>query len=358
MSRWLFDAPTRLGRTVGDIVLAPVNKAGVDLLVVDVGARNGMYLLPPSYTKRATLVGFEPNPAEYKKLVENNTDAEKVFALQGISPPRFSANRFHDCALWDSDGEQTLYVTRGAGACTLMGASKPLMKDTYYLYPEGHPGRIRSFYDLQAEVLHTEPISCRALDNLIPNNETVDFLKIDVEGAELRCLRGAERLLNDGRILFIQSEFQLMSYYNEHPLLGDQHRYLADRGYRLIDLVLDHPRYRRGKIDVPDASDRGMLLAGDAVFVRDPDVERMTAIDLHRLAALALIFRFSAFGLSLLRDASLLSAEEMDAVVGAIRNTPIKSWKGRFLDRWARLPVDVHGALQRMTSKLRSAVAR
>jgi FkbM family methyltransferase len=358
MSRWLLDASTRLGRSVGDIVLGPLDKAGVDLLVVDAGARNGMYLLPASYTRRATLVGFEPNPVEYRKLVENNTDSEKYFARQGVVAPRFKSNRFHDCALWDSDGEQTLYLTRGAGACTLMGPTKPLMTDTYYLYREGHPGRNKSFYDLHAEVLSTEPIACRALDNLIPDDETVDFLKIDVEGAELRCLRGAERLLSSGRVLFIQSEFQLMPYYNEHPLLGDQQRYLADRGYRLIDLVLDHPRYRRGEVDVPNGSDRGMLMAGDAIFVRDPDAVKMTSLELHRLAALALVFRFSALGLSLLRDAKLLSSEEMDAVVQTIRTTPIKGWKGRLLDRWAQLPVDAYSALQKMKATLRSGAAR
>jgi hypothetical protein len=80
MSRWLLDAPTSLGRTVGDIIFAPLDKAGTDLLVVDAGARNGMYLLPESYTRRATLVGFEPNPVEYRKLVESSTDAEKYFA--------------------------------------------------------------------------------------------------------------------------------------------------------------------------------------------------------------------------------------------------------------------------------------
>jgi FkbM family methyltransferase len=358
MSRLLLDAPTRLGCTVGDLLFAPVDKAGLDLLVVDAGARNGMHLLPANYSRRAILVGFEPNPVEYKKLVENNTDSEKNLARQGIEPPRFKANRFHDCALWDTDGEQTLYITRGPGACTLMGPTKPLMRDTYYLYREGHPGRKKSFHDMHSEVLSTEPIACRALDNLIPENETIDFLKIDVEGAELRCLRGAEKLLNGGRVLFIQSEFQMLSYYGEHPLLGDQQRYLADRGYRLIDLNLDHPRYRRGEIDVPDASDRGMLMAGDAIFVRDPDVATMTPLDLHRLAALALIFRFSAFAVSLLRDAKLLSADELGAVVQAIRETPIKGWKGRLVDRWARLPIDAFGAMQKMKSQLRSVIPR
>lgn len=358
MSRSLLDARTHLGPTIGDLVFEPIERAGLSPLVVDAGARNGMYLLPASYAERATLVGFEPNPEEYRKLVERRTDAELYFAKAGIAAPKFTAARFHDCALWDSNGKQTLYVTRGTGACTLMGPVKPFMRDTYYLYPEGHKGRSISFHDLHAEVLSTEEIACRSLDSLIPDHETVDFLKIDVEGAELRLLRGADRLLSEGRVLFIQSEFQLISYYEEHPLLGDQQRYLADRGYRLIDLVFDHPRYRRGRIDIPSVSDRGMLMAGDAIFVRDPDRNAMSPIDLHRLAALALVFRFSAFGLSLLRDAKLLTEAQMSAVERAIRATPIKGWKGRLVERWANLPFAAYKLLQNAKAATRRVASR
>jgi FkbM family methyltransferase len=353
MSRWLLDSRTRVGSTIGDFVLSPVERAGITPLVVDVGARNGMYLLPESYTRRASLIGFEPNPEECRKLMEDRTDAQVYFAKQGIVEPRFKAKRFHDCALWDSKGPQTLYVTRGAGSCTLMGPVKSLMRDMYLVDSEGERRRNASFFDQYAEVMSTQKISCATLDSLIPDNETVDFLKIDVEGGELRVLRGADRLLKDGRVLFIQTEFQLLPYYQEHPLLGDQQRHLADRGYRLIDLALNHRRYRRGEIDIPAASDRGMLWAGDAIFVRDPDENRLSPIDLHRLAALALVFRFSAFGLSLLRDAKLVSATEQDAIAQAIRETPIKGWKGRLLEHWAELPVRAHLLLKKALMSMR-----
>ena len=41
-----------------------------DFLVVDVGARNGMRLLPNWYSKKSNLVGFEPHEGELKKLKE------------------------------------------------------------------------------------------------------------------------------------------------------------------------------------------------------------------------------------------------------------------------------------------------
>lgn len=41
--------------------------------------------------------------------------------------------------------------------------------------------------------------------------EKIDFLKIDVEGFELNILRGAHRMLNDGRIGAIQFEFNYLN---------------------------------------------------------------------------------------------------------------------------------------------------
>jgi FkbM family methyltransferase len=346
--RSLLDSRTRLGPTIGDLVFAPIDRENISPLVVDAGARNGMYLLPQSYAERATLVGFEPNAEEYRKLTERRTDAEIHLARQGIVAPRFKQSRFHQCALWDTTGRRTLYITKGAGACTLMGEVKPFMRDTYFMYPES-ARRLndKSFYDLHAAVLSTEEIPSAALDSLITDGETIDFLKIDVEGAELRVLRGADKLLSGGRILFLQSEFQVLPYYDEHPLLGDQQRYLADRGFRLIDLVFDHPRYRRGRVDIPEGSDRGMLMAGDAIFVRDPDQNAMSPLELHRLAGLSLVFWFSAFALSLLHDAGLLSASELSAIENAVRVTPRKGWRGRLLERWAKLPVVAFNSLQR-----------
>lgn len=353
MNRWLLDTRTRLGPTIGDLVFAPIDRDKISPLVVDAGARNGMYLLPESYARRATLIGFEPNADEYHKLANSRTDAELYFARQGIATPRFKDARFHQCALWDSNGRGTLYITQGAGACTLMGPVKPFMRDTYFIYPEGSRLNSKSFHDLHAAVLSTEEIPCATLDSLISDDELVDFLKIDVEGAELRVLRGADRLLSSGRTFFIQSEFQLLAYYEEHPLLGDQQRFLADRGFRLIDLIFDHPRYRRGSIEIPSASDRGMLMAGDAIFVRDPDLARMSPIEMHRLAAIALVYWFSAFGLSLLHDAKLLSPAELSAVEEAIRATPRRGWRGRLLERWSRLPVLAFNSLQKAKATVR-----
>ena len=92
-------------------------------MVVDVGARNGFYLLPRHYAEHVTLVGFEPNPEEFAKLDSGTTDAAKQFDAMGIDRPAFKAERYHPYALWDSEQRRPFYVTRGAGAATTAVAS-------------------------------------------------------------------------------------------------------------------------------------------------------------------------------------------------------------------------------------------
>ncbi len=69
------DYKTASGKTVGEILFAPILARGEDFRVVDAGARNGMFELPESYAKIANFIGFEPNEDEYRKLVTGTTDA-------------------------------------------------------------------------------------------------------------------------------------------------------------------------------------------------------------------------------------------------------------------------------------------
>src|SRR5262249_38169909 len=112
------DYPAGRGQTVLDVLMAALAPRGVDLLrVVDIGARNGMFLLPPSFAAHAELIGFEPTPVEHAKLVSGKTDA----AAAGELWPNFKRQRYFQSAAWNADGTGTFYITAGAGACTMMG---------------------------------------------------------------------------------------------------------------------------------------------------------------------------------------------------------------------------------------------
>lgn len=345
-------------RLLGAVILEPLDQQGVQPVVVDVGARNGFLLLPPAYTERATMIGFEPNPVEYQKLVGGTTDAGKWHAAQGIEVPQFKDEKYFPYALWDKSERRKLYITRGAGACTLMGETTPIARNIYFRHPKGDPRRNASFHDVQTEVMSAEEMGCRPLDELLVEGETVDFLKIDVEGAELRVLKGAEKLLRERRILCIRTEFQLVPYYVEHPLLCDQHRFLEDHGFRLVDLEFAHARYRRGHTDLPDKSDPGMPIAGDALFALDPDRLDLSPLQRHRIGVLSMALGQPGFGFSLLEEARLLSGADLAALTAAMAAPPARSLQGRLLDAWQAFPYRVRDLLYSLRRRMRAAGPR
>ena len=342
------------GRSIADAILEPVVAAGATPIVVDVGARNGLWTLPPSYARQARLIGFEPNPEEFAKLAGHKTDADKVLAGFRQKRPFFKEERYFPYALWDRDETRTLFVTRGAGATSLMGTTHAKLKNHFQVRPGADPAKQKNVYETVFHVEETCELACRRLDSLMSPGEKIDFLKLDVEGAELRVLRGATGLLDLRSVLFIETEFQLFPYYEEHPLLGHQHVFLAERGFRLLDLQLDHARQRRGRAALPLHNERAPLAAGDAFLCLDPDSAiTMHPHDLHRLAAVSLAFGFSSWSLSLLRDAKLLSSGAIDAIELAIRRRP-QSWRRRVLNTWNDIPHRVWKGANGLASLVRA----
>jgi FkbM family methyltransferase len=330
-----FDFPVDGGGTIGDIVCAPLDRAGLELAVVDVGARNGMYHAPYSYSRRAKIIGFEPNPKEYEKLTSGATDMSKT----GEVAPSFKSAEYHPFAVWRARERRQLYITATAGASTLMGESVQAV--TAQMYPD-RAGKRRSisFADM-TKVVGTEPIDCVALDDVIADGTVVDFLKMDVEGAELACLQGATKLLESHRVLFIYSEFVALPYYRVHDVLGAQHVFLNERGYRLVDFELRHATYRRGPHALPDTADRRMLHAGDAIFILDPDRVAMDALTKQRLAAILFVFGFSSCALSLLDEAGLTSKPDIERIETSVRRTMTSR---RLMMMWKQLPAKVMSA--------------
>jgi FkbM family methyltransferase len=331
-----FDFPVAGGGTVGDIVCAPLDRLGVEFAVIDLGARNGMYHVPPSYSRRSKLIGFEPNREEYEKLAAGTTDMNKI----GQAAPPFRHTEYHPFAVWRAKERREFYLTATTGACTLMGASVPAVTEKMFLDRSGKK-RITSFAEM-TKVVGTEAIDCVALDDVIADGTVIDFLKMDVEGAELACLQGATRLLDSHRILFIYSEFVALPYYPVHDVLGAQHVFLNERGYRLIDFELRHATYRRGAHALPESADRRMLHAGDAIYFLDPDRVAMDVATKQRLAAILFVFGFSSCALSLLDETGLTSKADIERVEASVRRTMTTR---RLVQMWNQLPAKVMGAL-------------
>jgi FkbM family methyltransferase len=163
----------------------PKTIAGSTPVFFDVGANVGHYtqMLLRQFPA-AFIHAFEPHPANYRSLVAN----------------AFPANRAkcHNIALGEASGSLILYDYAdhdGSQHASL------------------HEATLTEFYG-QTAVATT--VSVETLDDIVEREgiDYLDFLKIDTEGHELAVLRGASRMLREGRIGHIQFEFNALQVYS------------------------------------------------------------------------------------------------------------------------------------------------
>ena len=97
----------------------------------------------------------------------------------------------------------------------------------------------QSFEALHASVLKKAAVDCATIDTMLKKERIplVDFLKLDCEGAELRCLNGAQKAISKNKVLMIYSEFVAFNYYQDHATLADQLQFLQSVLLRVFQLM-------------------------------------------------------------------------------------------------------------------------
>lgn len=149
-----------------------------EIIVFDAGANIGAYSMEVSKIfkhRKIKVFSFEPSQETFKNLTQNLEGILNVIPVNyGLSDKEATINLFSDSS---SSGLASVYNRR------LDHFNKKLDK--------------------------TEKIELTTIDAFCINNkiENIDFLKIDVEGHELNVLHGASRMINNGKIRFIQFEF-------------------------------------------------------------------------------------------------------------------------------------------------------
>ncbi len=134
-------------------------------VVFDVGANRGDWTeLALAANPALTVHCFEPLPDVFEALAEHS------------ARPEWRHVSCHPVAVSDTDGEATIH------------------SGSQSMHRRG--GRAQS-------------VGCVTLDAFCAREgiESIDLLKIDVEGNELRVLRGARRMLAEGRVARIQFEY-------------------------------------------------------------------------------------------------------------------------------------------------------
>lgn len=190
-------------------------------------------------------------------------------------------------ALSKSLGESTLYVTKGVHCSSL--------------YPPNE-SYIQRFHGLRdgLKLDLTIEIETTTLDTFCQRQgiNEIDFLQVDVQGADFDVLQGASEILQRS-LLGLQVEVEFSHLYVNQPLFSDIDVYLRKYGFALFDLVTDDAWCRRPRACSPIYSPvrTGQLLWADACYLRDPIRENASTqikepAQILKLACLADILGF------------------------------------------------------------------
>ncbi len=204
-------------------------------------------------------------------------------------------------AIAGHQGVATLYVTQHPMCSSLYPPNEPLLQRFH-----GLPELVNLDFEIELETTTLDIFCADAHVN------TIDFLQMDVQGAEIQVLEGAQTLLERG-ILGIQTEVSFIEIYVNQPLFCDVDRYLQDRDYSLFHLS-SAARIRQGS-PIFSTKRPGQLLWGDAFYMLDLLSEKIdpsfrTPERLLKLACIADILDLPDYALEVLEYLTMNYGED------------------------------------------------
>jgi FkbM family methyltransferase len=229
--------------------------------VVDVGANpidgNPPYL-PMLRGGLCRVTGFEPQEAALGELLRRKGPNESYFP----------------------------YVIGDGGAGTLRICAAPGMSSLFE--PDARALALFNGFQQFGEVKARRPVQTRRLDD-VAEIRHLDFLKIDVQGAELAVFRGARGKL--ARAVALQTEVSFITLYEGQPALGEVDVELRAQGFvphttAAVKLWPIAPYVAGGN----PRQALNQLLEADLVYVRD--FSRPERLDGEQLKHLALIAHY------------------------------------------------------------------
>jgi len=159
---------------------------------IDIGCHKGEILdIMLKYSPEGKHYAFEPIPYLFVELAKKYKNKAHIFPY----------------ALSDNNGHSTFQFVKNAPA---------------------YSGIKRRKYDVSNPQIEEINVELKTLDEIIPPNETIHFIKIDVEGGEFDVMKGAKNVLKKNKPLIL-FEFGkgASDYYETNP--ADLYDFIAKK---------------------------------------------------------------------------------------------------------------------------------
>lgn len=218
----------------------------IDLPVVeilDIGARlEGEDRYAPLVKQNlARVTGFEPELSEFERLKTRPGPYTYFPHVLGAGGPA------------------TMHVTRYPGCTSLLEPDSAVI-DVFQTIGASPP-------DGNFLVVDKVGVETVRLDD-VPGLASPDYIKIDVQGAELQVLTHGKHTLSSA--LVVQTEVEFLPIYRNQPLFGDMQCFLREQGFVLHKLIDISGRTFRPIHDSANPFQAiSQVLWADAVFVRN-----------------------------------------------------------------------------------------
>mgnify|MGYP000403184147 CR=1 FL=1 len=204
--------------------------------LLDIGARGGIgWPWNSVQNDMLDVILVEPDPVE-----------AEVLAKQG-------QGKVIPYALWSEETELTLNINHSPGTSSAFKANMSFLQQ---------------FQDVQRFVAtSTIVIEAKTIDGLAKNNEinSVDFVKIDVQGGELAVLQGGEKFFKEN-LVGLEVEVEFAPMYKNQPLFSDVDIFVREKlGLELWDIRKAYWKYKQKEYRTPL---KGRLIFGDALYLR------------------------------------------------------------------------------------------
>lgn len=209
--------------------------------------------------RSADIHGFDPDPAEVARL---NVEAE----AQGLPA------KYYPHALWSASGRFPFHENNAPGGGSFYEQNRALTDRWKFECVDGQKTPSRGlFYPTTVSDIDAVSLDDWAKQWSIPR---VDFLKMNIQGAELEVLCGANGMV--ANVLGVLAEVSFVESYRNRPMFSDIDQFLRRAGFEFFDLLHHHPV---GRIASPIEAvhmpalrsvSHGQLIEAHALYLRDP----------------------------------------------------------------------------------------